>query len=103
MGQFDEKDSVTLEELELINKSKLIEGLDSLLKPMDAGIQHLMAVHLAEDAAFYFRQGQPVVTPQVFREGKEGDIVRVFHQEGSFLGVGEVAVDGKLAPKRLVV
>jgi len=103
VGQFDEKDSVTLEELELINKSKLIESLDSLLKPMDAGIQHLMAVHLPEDAAFYFRQGQPVVAPQVFREGKEGDIVRVFHQEESFLGVGEVMVDGRLAPKRLVV
>ena len=80
-----------------------MEDLDSLLKPIDAGIQHLLAVYLSASTTFYFCQGQPVVAPQVFREGTEGDIVRVFQKEGLFLGVGEVAVDGKLTPKRLVV
>jgi hypothetical protein len=29
--------------------------------------------------------------------------VRVFQQEGLFIGVGEISADGKLAPKRLIV
>ena len=103
VGQFNGKDSITMEELESIDKCRLIASLDRLLKPMDAGIQHLMAIYLPEDIAFYFCQGQAVMTTQAYRKGKEGDIVRVFHLEGSFLGVGEIAIDGKLAPKRLVV
>jgi len=77
--------------------------LDYLLKPMDAGIKHLMAVDLSEDTAFYFRQGQSVMAPQVYRDSEEGDIVRVFEAEGPFLGVAEVTDDGRVAPKRLVV
>jgi tRNA pseudouridine55 synthase len=103
VGQFNEKDSITMGELESISEPRLTASLDRLLKPMDAGIQHLMAIYLSEDVAFYFRQGQTVMTTQAYREGKEGDIVRVFHLEGSFLGVGEVTIDGKLAPKRLVI
>jgi len=70
---------------------------------MDAGIQHMMSVELSEDMAFYFRQGQPMMVPQAYREGEEGDIVRVFEANGPFLGVGEVTDDGRVAPKRLVV
>ena len=40
---------------------------------------------------------------QAFRNGQEGDIVRVFREGGDFLGVGEVTADGQVAPKRLVV
>jgi tRNA pseudouridine55 synthase len=103
VGQFDEKDSITMGELESIGESRLTASLDCLLKPMDAGIQHLIAIYLPEDIAFYFCQGQAVMTTQAYREGKEGDIVRVFHLDGSFLGVGEITIDGKLAPKRLVI
>ena len=103
VGQFDQSESITHEELESIEKTGLMEDLDCLLKPIDAGIKHLLAVYLSESTTFYFCQGQPVVSPQVFREGTEGDIVRVFQKEGLFLGVGEVTVDGKLTPKRLVV
>ena len=102
-GPFDEADTITLEELEALRENHLAEELDYLLKSMDAGIKHLMAVDLPEDTAFYFRQGQPVMAPQAYREGEEGDIVRVFETEGPFLGVGEVTDDGRVAPKRLVV
>jgi tRNA pseudouridine55 synthase len=40
---------------------------------------------------------------QAFRNAQEGDIVRVFREDGYFLGIGEVTVDGQVAPKRLVV
>lgn len=102
-GPFDESETVTLEQLEELREQQGAEFLDSLLKPMDAGIQHMMSVEFSEDMAFYFRQGQPMMVPQAYREGEEGDIVRVFEANGPFLGVGEVTDDGRVAPKRLVV
>lgn len=102
-GPFDETDTITVEELEALRQEHPAEELDYLLKPMDAGIKHLMAVDLSEDTAFYFRQGQSVMAPQVYRDSEEGDIVRVFEAEGPFLGVAEVTDDGRVAPKRLVV
>jgi len=53
---------------------------------------------ISEAATFYIRQGQPVVVPN----GPQSGMVRIADQEGSFLGVGEVRDDGKLAPKRLL-
>lgn len=102
-GPFDEADTISLEQLEAMRQEQDAEQLDHLLKPMDAGIQHMMSVELSEDMAFYFRQGQPMMVPQAYREGEEGDIVRVFEADGPFLGVGEVTDDGRVAPKRLVV
>ncbi len=102
-GPFDELETVTLEQLVELREQQGVEALDSLLKPMDAGIQHMMSVELSEDMAFYFCQGQPMMVPQAYREGEEGDIVRVFETDGPFLGVGEVTDDGRVAPKRLVV
>lgn len=102
-GPFDETDTITVEELEALRQEHPAEELDYLLKPMDAGIKHLKAVDLSEDTAFYFRQGQSVMAPQVYRGSEEGDIVRVFEAEGPFLGVAEVTDDGRVAPKRLVV
>jgi tRNA pseudouridine55 synthase len=102
-GPFDEADTITVAELETLREEHQAEALDYLLKPMDAGIKHLMEVELSEDTAFYFRQGQPVMAPQVYRDSEEGDIVRVFEANGPFLGVAEVTDDGRVAPKRLVV
>lgn len=102
-GPFDEADTISLGQLEAMRQEQDAEQLDHLLKPMDAGIQHMMSVELSEDMAFYFRQGQPMMVPQAYREGEEGDIVRVFEADGPFLGVGEVTDDGRVAPKRLVV
>lgn len=102
-GPFDEADTITVAALETLREEHQAEELDYLLKPMDAGIKHLMEVELSEDTAFYFRQGQPVMAPQVYRDSEEGDIVRVFEESGPFLGVAEVTDDGRVAPKRLVV
>lgn len=77
--------------------------MDFLLKPVDTAVSHLMAVDLQESTAWYFRRGQPVMAPEVYRDASEGDIVRIFAVGGLFLGVGEVLEDGRLAPRRLVV
>lgn len=102
-GPFTEKDTVTLPELEKLRESCEAPELDYLLKPMDIAVADRMAVELSETTATYFQLGQEVMSTEAFRNGQEGDIVRVFREGGAFLGVATVTDDGKIAPKRLVV
>lgn len=102
-GCFTDRDAITLDQLEALREGRRGEDLDTLLKPVSTAVDHLMAVNLPEAMAWYFRRGQPVMTPQAYREASEGDIVRIFESDGPFIGVGEVLEDGRLAPRRLVV
>ena len=102
-GPFAEQDTVTLPELEKLRESCEAPELDYLLKPMDIAVADRMAVELSETTATYFQLGQEVMSTEAFRNGQEGDIVRVFREGGAFLGVATVTDDGKIAPKRLVV
>lgn len=102
-GPFSEQDAVTLESLEAERGEQWAEVLDHHLLPADAPVQALPSLSLPEQSAFYFRQGQPVMDPQVYQLGEEGDMVRVFSESDDFLGVGEITDDGRVAPKRLVV
>lgn len=112
-GQFDEAQAVTLEVLEARYAEGGYSALDACLLPTDAPVMGLPALYLPESAAFYFRQGNPVMDPQVYRVGNQGDIVRVFladpdlsrlgaHSVFGFLGLGELTADGRVAPKRIV-
>ncbi len=100
---FDVADATTLEQLQQLREAGGVEALDALLKPVDIAVDHLLAVHLDGHTAWYFRRGQPVVAGGAYRDGAEGDIVRVFEDDGRFLGLGEVLEDGRLAPRRLIV
>jgi tRNA pseudouridine55 synthase len=51
----------------------------------------------------YFQLGQEISANKVFQQTQEGDIVRVFREDGAFLGIGIVTEDGRIAPKRLIV
>jgi tRNA pseudouridine55 synthase len=102
-GPFTDADTMTLEELQKLRETVEPTGLDELLKPMDIAVADRMAVELSAVVAGYFQLGQPVMSNQAFRNGQEGDIVRVFRESGDFLGVGEVTAEGQVAPKRLVV
>ena len=102
-GPFTERESMTLPELEKLRENCEAPELDYLLKPMDIAVADRMVVELSEIVAGYFQLGQEVMSTQAFRNGQEGDIVRVFREGGAFLGVGTVTEDGKVAPKRLVV
>tara|TARA_B110000046_G_scaffold136273_1_gene142519 strand:- start:1865 stop:2776 length:912 start_codon:yes stop_codon:yes gene_type:complete len=102
-GPFSDRDVTTLPELQAMAENADPHDLDRLLKPMDVPVADRMAVELSETVAGYFQLGQPVMSTQAFREGQEGDIVRVFREGGAFLGVATVTDDGKIAPKRLVV
>lgn len=107
-GLFDETQTVTLEALEAAFEQGGYATLDKLLLSADAPVASLPALILAENSAHYFRLGNPVMDPQVYRLGGQGDIVRVFSEPGSaaetalFLGLGELTEDGRVAPKRII-
>lgn len=106
-GAFDEARTVTLDALESAYEQGGYPALDALLLPPDSPVASLPALELPEQSGFYFRQGNPVMDPQVYRIGDQGDIVRVFlsasaEQPARFLGLGELTEDGRVAPKRII-
>jgi len=102
-GPFKEADTVSLEQLRHERGEDLAEVLDHHLLSTDAPVQALASMTLEDSSAYYFKLGNPVMDPQVYRIGDEGDIVRVFAENGDFLGVGFLDDEGRVAPKRLVV
>ncbi len=91
-----EGDMLTMEQLmELAEQGN--EALDESLQPIDSGVAHWPDVQLGSDAAFYVRQGQPVMVPHAPTQGW----VRIYDQ-GQFLGLGEIQDDGMVAPRRMI-
>jgi tRNA pseudouridine55 synthase len=74
------------------------EALDALLLPIDSALGGWPAVRLSADAAYYLKQGQPVLVPKAPTEGW----VRLYDVDQSFIGLGEVEDDGRIAPRRLM-
>jgi tRNA pseudouridine55 synthase len=106
-GSFVEAQCITLEELEKDFELGSYEALDKHLLSADAPVASLPAIILPEASAHYFRLGNPVMDPQVYRVGEQGDMVRVFcaeteHLTQQFLGLGELTEDGRVAPKRII-
>lgn len=75
------------------------ESLDHHLMPVDSPIMYLDSAELDMESASYFSHGQAINYPNV----AEGDLLRVYDEQGLFLGIAEVDDEDMLAPKRLVV
>lgn len=74
------------------------ESLLQYLLPIDTSVQHLLPVNLTASATFYMRMGQSVMVSGSPKEGW----VRIFSDSGRFMGIGEIASDGRVTPRRLV-
>jgi tRNA pseudouridine55 synthase len=86
--------AVTIEQLEALP----IEAREALLLPVDSAIESLPKIILNADAAFFIMQGQPV-----WQAGKvPNSDLRLYDENNSFLGLGFLQEDGKIAPKRLI-
>ena len=100
----EEDEQQVLKELNGARNRGGSHALDALLLPMDTAVADWPEVTLGANSSFYITQGQPVLVPQAPTSGN----VRIYGQvEGSedertFLGVGEIHDDGRVAPKRLV-
>lgn len=98
VGPYEKLSMYTLEELEAKKEQGGLEALDALLEPVDSAVADWPLVRLDADMTFYVRRGQPVLVPRSPTEGH----VRLYSDTGQFLGIGEVADDGRIAPKRLL-
>lgn len=96
VGPYAEGYMYKLEELEALAEQGM-ERLDDVLLPVDSALDHWPSVELGPDSAYYLMQGQAVMAPGAPSSGK----VRLYDEGHSFLGIGEVKLDGRVAPTRL--
>lgn len=95
VGPYD-GEMLTMEQLTLLAEQGM-DALDACLQPVDSGVADWPDVRLGTDAAFYVKQGQPVMVPHAPTHGW----VRIYDQS-QFLGVGEIQDDGLVAPRRMI-
>jgi tRNA pseudouridine55 synthase len=98
VGPFEKRPMYTLDELMEIRDGGGHAALDECLLPVDSAVTDWPLVRLDADSAHYVRRGQAVLVPRAPTEGR----VRLYAEGDGFLGIGEVADDGRIAPKRLV-
>ena len=98
VGPFGEDGMYGLEQLEATAAEGGHHALDQLLLPIESGLAQWPGVSLSGDAAFYLRQGQPVLVPRAPTQGW----VRLYEGESRFIGMGEILDDGRVAPRRLM-
>ena len=100
VGPFDSSGMIELDALEALAADGMagLAEMDKLLLPLERGLTHWPDVRLSGDAAFYLRQGQPVLVPNAPTDGW----VRIYEGESSFMGMGEILDDGRVAPRRLM-
>jgi tRNA pseudouridine55 synthase len=90
-GVFHLDKALTIEQIRAMDAQQL----DACLLEVDTPLQAMPAVELHDLDAGKIRNGQTVTT-ELFPPGQ----VRLYHA-GAFLGLGEMRMDGKLAPCRL--
>jgi tRNA pseudouridine55 synthase len=91
-GMFNIAQAKTIEQLTAMSVQELQQSLIAI----DSPLQAFPAVNLSEQQAVAIKYGQSV---QLISGSIEG-VVRLYHDE-VFLGLGEMLLDGKRAPKRL--
>jgi len=97
VGPYGDEHLVNLEQLQDLKENDM-PAMDDLLLPIESALSQWPGVDLSTDAAFYLQQGQPVLVPHAPTSGW----VRLYEGNRSFLGMGEVLDDGRVAPRRLM-
>ncbi|WP_442498764.1 tRNA pseudouridine(55) synthase TruB [Methylobacter sp. sgz302048] len=90
-GRFSIENAKTLEQLAEMDEQELQQCLIDVDKPLE----FIPAVQLSESEAIRIKQGQALKIKEVLP-----GMVRMYHTK-VFLGLGEMLLDGKLAPKKL--
>ncbi|EDM67543.1 MAG: tRNA pseudouridine(55) synthase TruB [Moritella sp.] len=96
---------ITFEKLEEMVEQAKAEGiepkdvLDPLLLPLDSAVSHLPEANMSDETGGFVLHGQPVVIPNT----PESGLVRMtVGDERTFIGVGSIDDQGRVAPKRIV-
>ena len=98
VGPYTEAAMLTVVELETLGQATGMAGLDARLLPPDSAAAQWPPLRVGADSAFYLRNGQAVRIPRAPTEGW----VRIYAEDSTFLGMGCITEDGRVAPKRLV-
>ncbi|MCU7930953.1 MAG: tRNA pseudouridine(55) synthase TruB [Candidatus Thiodiazotropha sp. (ex Codakia rugifera)] len=98
VGPYDDQSMVTLESVQQAFSEKQFKEMDEWLLPLESALAEWPEVALSADAAFYMKQGQPILVPNAPTSGW----VRLYANKTDFLGVGQILDDGRVAPKRLM-
>ena len=99
VGPYNETSMIGLDALTALAEEGGLPAIDAHICPIESALTQWPDVRLSPDAAFYLRQGQPVVVPHAPTSGW----VRLYAGDRQFLGMGEILDDGRVAPKRLMV
>lgn len=97
VGPYSANDMVNIETLKGLASAGDMAGMDRFLHSVDSAVCDRPEVQLTADSAFYLTRGQPVSVPRAPARGE----VRLYGENSSFLGIGEVLDDGRVAPRRL--
>jgi tRNA pseudouridine55 synthase len=95
-GQFSIENARTIEQLTAMDEQSLFECLINVDKPLEA----LPAVQLSDEQADCIKHGQSLNLLAFANGSIRQGMVRMYSAE-TFLGLGEMLLDGKLAPKKL--
>lgn len=94
-ASYDITQAISLEQFEAMTS----EQRQAALLSADSAVLHLPAIILNSDAQHFLQLGQAVWQAGVTPTG----LLRLYSEQQQFLGLGELADDGKIAPKRLIV
>ncbi|MCG8010202.1 MAG: tRNA pseudouridine(55) synthase TruB, partial [Candidatus Thiodiazotropha weberae] len=88
----------TLEQVQEAFGEKRFAEMDEWMLPLESALADWPEVALSADAAFYMKQGQPILVPNAPTSGW----VRLYANKTDFIGVGQILDDGRVVPKRLM-
>ena len=97
-GQFSIDNAKTIEQLTVMNEQDLFQCLIKVDQPLE----ELPSVQLSDEQAIAIKYGQSInhlISPDAGSGTWQGT-VRMYHA-AVFLGLGEMLLDGKIAPKKL--
>jgi tRNA pseudouridine55 synthase len=98
-GVFTIDQAVSLDTVGNLSRSADKSEMDALLVSTDSAIVDMPSVTLSNDSVHYIRQGQPVLVPKSPTQG----MVRLYQENLSFVGIGEIIDDGRVAPRRMIL
>lgn len=98
VAPFRDARMVTLDGLRELAEAGDATALDARLLPVDAALIDWPAVSISAPLAQIIRQGQPIR----LREAPDAQYLRLYGEDGGFVGLGRVLEDGRIAAKRLM-
>ena len=108
VAPYDTQHMVTMSTLQAHAEQPDSSELMAMLLPLDSALSDWPMLKVNADAAHYLRSGNPVrvggVPTDVVATGEDSAAqwVRLYDQAKRFLGIGEVLLDGRVAPRRML-